>query len=684
MKQKNTMKTKDLLVICGMGSMALCGGCHTKTTADKYARFTDEDKDMSVSPGDNFYQYVNGGWCKSHPLPDEKSRFGSFDIVSDDVELKVKAIVEEASKNPGAAGSANQRVGDFYASGLDMDKRNADGVTMLLPLLENIDKTDLTPMSMANIMVEMMYKTTSLFMSFYSTPDMNNSSMTIAELWQSGLGIGDRDYYTSDDEASAKVRAGYEAMLVKYMNLMGWENAEARAKAVMALETRMAENQNTNVENHDPQKINNMMTLEQIKSEYTFIDWDTFLSALKVEVTSINVAQPKYFAALNDIISETEPEVLKDYIKLQLVASSAPFTSQAFVDTSFDFYGRVMSGSKEIRPLWKRVLSAVDASLGEQIGQVFVQKHFPPAAKQRMETLIEHLRTAFSQRIDKLTWMSDSTKVAAKEKLMAIDVKVGYPEKWKDYSGVVISREKSFLENYWSANSFAIDFDLAKINKPVDKTEWYMSPQTVNAYYNPLANEIVFPAGILQPPFFYAEGDDAVNYGAIGVVIGHEMTHGFDNMGSQFDKEGNLNNWWKAEDSERFEAIGKKIVERFAKIEVLPGHNINGELTLGENIADLGGVNISYQAFRNACGDVEPEAIDGQTADQRFLLSYARIWANNIRNEALINQVKTDPHSPGKYRVNGTIPMVDVYYSAFGVTEKDSLYVPQEERISLW
>jgi putative endopeptidase len=683
MKHIDDMKAKDLLFICGISGVALCG-CQERQSADNFAHFTDSDKDLTVRPGDDFYQYVNGGWCKSHPLPDDKSRFSSFDIVNDDVELKLKAIVEEASLNPGTVGSANQRVGDFYASGMDMYKRNADGVKMLFPLFESVDNMEVTPTGLALQMAAMLPKSVSLFLSFYSSPDMNNSSMNIAELWQSGLGIGDRDYYLLDDERSVKIREGYVKLLTKYMTLLGWENVEERAKAVMALETRMAEAQNNNVENRDPQKIYNPMTLEQLKAEYTFVDWDAFFGALGVEIKTINVSQPKYMAALNNIVSEVEPDVLKDYIKMSLVTESASLMSQEYLETSFDFYGRTMSGSLEMRPLWKRVLGVVDNSLGEQIGEVFVQKHFPPSAKERMEKLVEHLRVAFSQRIDKLTWMGDSTKVEAKDKLAAIDVKIGYPVKWRDYSSVVISREKSFLENYWSACEYSVRYDLAKINNPVDRSEWYMTPQTVNAYYNPLANEIVFPAGILQPPFFYAEGDDAVNYGAIGVVIGHEMTHGFDDMGCQFDKEGNLNNWWTAEDSERFTTIGKKIVERFSKIEVEPGYFINGELTLGENIADLGGVNISYQAFRNACGETEPALIDEQTADQRFLYSYARVWANNIRRESLINQVKTDPHSPGKYRVNGTIPMVDVFYNAFGVTEKDSLYVASEERISLW
>lgn len=677
------MKTKDFILLCGMSGAALCG-CQKPVPSDKFARYTESDMDVSVRPGDNFYQYVNGGWCKSHPLPDDKSRFGSFDIVNDDVELKVKAIVEAACDNPGEIGSANQRIGDFYATGMDMDRRNADGAKHIMPLLDRIDKMEINPIALAQEMSDFNKRGISMFFSFYSSPDMNNSSMNIAEVWQSGLGIGDRDYYLSQDEASLKFKAGYQDMLKRYIEMLGGDNAESRAQAVVALESCMAESQNTKVDNYDPQKINNPMTFEQLKAQYTFFDWDTYFKALGVEVTSLNIGQPKYFEALNAIIAETEPEVIKDYLKLRVVSSCASFLSQEYVDVSFDFYGKLMSGAKEIRPLWKRVLGVVDDMLGEQIGEVFVKEHFPPAAKQRMVVLIEHLRTAFSQRIDSLSWMSDSTKLAAKDKLAAIDVKVGYPDKWKDYSGVTISRECSFIENYWAACRFATDYDLAKINKPVDKGEWYMSPQTVNAYYNPLANEIVFPAGILQPPFFYAEGDDAVNYGAIGVVIGHEMTHGFDNMGCQFDKNGNLCNWWQPEDAERFEAIGKKIVERFAKIEVLPGYFINGELTLGENIADLGGVNISYQAFRNACGDVEPELIDGQSADQRFILAYARIWANNIREEALINQVKTDPHSPGKYRVNGTIPMVDVFYNAFGVTESDSLYVAKENRISLW
>lgn len=676
------MKVRHLLMICGAAGASL-SGCN-KTTTDGLAHFPETEMDKSVKLGDDFYQYSNGGWMIANPLPDDKSRLGTFDVLNDDNELKLKLLVEELLTKQNEQGTAAQKISDMYACGLDTATRNREGMKALLPYFEQIDEIK-DKVTLSEKLAELQKIGIDAFFAFGRTPDAANSTQNISEVYQSGLGLPDRDYYFTDDENSKELRVAYKEMLCKFAKMAGFENAEQRVENVYALEEKMAAKNFTRAENRDPQKLYNKMDYATFKAKYSYLDWDKFTSICGVEIKEINVAQPSYFESLDETIQNTSFDIIHDYLKLNMINAYSYAMSDEFVETRFDFYSRKMNGAKEMLPLWKRTLGAVDAEIGELLGQLFVEKYFPVSAKQRMTELIENLRVAFGQRIDNLSWMSDTTKAFAKDKLAAIKIKIGYPDKWQDYSNLSIDKSLGFVTNIMNSTKFSFAKEMSKINQPVDKTEWYMTPQTVNAYYNPMDNEIVFPAGILQPPFFYFEGDDAVNYGAIGVVIGHEMTHGFDDEGRQFDKEGNLNNWWTESDVARFETITKRIVERFESFTVVDSLKANGEITLGENIADLGGLNIAYQAYHNSLqGKAEPALIDGLTADQRFIYAYSRVWATNVRNEYLYKQVKTDPHSPAKLRVNAQLPLVDYFYTAFDIQPNAKMYVPKEERITIW
>lgn len=678
------MKSLKFIMICTTTSVALCS-CNNATTVDGNAHFTEAEKDTTVMLGDDFYQYSNGGWQKQHPLPAEKSRLGSFDILYDDNEMKLKEIVEEVTKKNNAEGTAAQKIADLYACAMDTTTRNEKGAAVLAPYFDIIDNGFADEASTAKTMIALQEIGATGFFSLSQEPDASNSSMTLATLWQTGIGLPERDYYFNKDERAESIRAAYKVMLNKFATLLGWENAEARVDAIYALEERIADKMYTRTQNRNPQALFNKRTKSELKNEIKGIDWDAYLEAAGVTAEDINISQYNYFTQVGEIINSTDKNVLKDYYKMRLTRSYSTDMSSDFENASFDFYGKTLSGAQEMRPLWKRSLGIVNGITGDLLGQLFVEKHFPAAAKERMLVLIENLRVAFAQRIDNLAWMGDSTKVQAKEKLAAITVKVGYPDKWEDYTDLKISKELSLVDNEVNASRFAFRKEMEKIGKPVDKAEWFMTPQTVNAYYNPSANEIVFPAGILQPPFFYANGDDAVNYGAIGVVIGHEMTHGFDDQGCQFDKVGNLSNWWTEEDAQRFKEATNKLVDRYASFIAVGDIHANGVNTLGENIADLGGLNIAYQAYQNSLeGKAEPAPIDGQTDKQRFCYAYSRVWASNVREEYLYQQVNTDPHSPAHLRVNVPLPLVDYFYEAFGIDESAKMFVPKEDRIVIW
>ena len=679
------MNAKHILILSAAATAA-CGCGNVEQQADGLAHFTAEEQDSTVALNDDFYQHVNGGWIKNHPVPSDRARYGTFDILYEESIDKLHTIVEEAKGASAARGTEAQKIGDLFKQAMDTATRDAQGlkpIEQYVQMAQNAKFADRE--AFAKTIGTMHILIGSPLFNFGRTPDYDDSSMNISELWQSGLGLPDRDYYFDESEHGQGIIAAYKTMVTKMLSLVDSTNAEARAQQIFDFEKSLAEVMNKKEENRNPVAIYNRSDLENLKKQIPDFDWDTYFATVGAEVKDINIAQPKYFNAVFGIVAKADPAVVSDYLVFKTISGSANYLTSDLYAIAFDFYGRQLSGTEEPRPLWKRSLSAVEACMGEALGRLFVQKYFPESAKKRMVDLIEQLRISFGQRIDNLTWMSDSTKAQAKDKLAAISVKVGYPDKFKDYSALDIDPEKSYIENLFAVSIFDNKEEMAKINKPVDKNEWYMTPQTVNAYYNPMGNEIVFPAAILQPPFFYANGDDAVNYGAIGVVIGHEMTHGFDDSGCNFDKDGNLKNWWTEDDRANFSACTKKMEDYFSGLTVIDSLKGNGKLTLGENIADLGGLNIAHQAFRNTLeGKEEPALIDGQTAEQRFCLAYCRIWAADIRPEAVYQQVSTDPHSLGRLRVNGQMPLVDFFYKAFDIKEGNGMYLPEADRIVIW
>jgi putative endopeptidase len=671
----------------GCISSLLFASCADKAKkVDGLAHFS-SDFDTTIAQGDDFYQYSNGGWLKSHPIPGDKSRLNTFDVLNDDNLERLKEIVETARNKHAAKGSNEQKIGDYYALAMDSTRRQKEGITPIRPIIDRIRamKFDVKDSSFATELAYFHLNMGNPFFAVGCTPDAKNSSMNIAELWQDGIGLPNRDYYFDKSEKGQGIIRGYKRMVAKYLELTGADNFEARANAVYDFEEKLAEQMNTKVQNRDPQATYNKLSYDELKKNYPDFNWDAYFNAFPVKPTELTIGQPRYFSNLFKIIAETDSTTLSDYLVICTVNYVASYLSDDFMLTKFEFYSKLLNGIEELKPLWKRSLDMVQSRLGQPLGQLFVEKHFPASAKNRTIELVEQLRKAFGQRIDALTWMSDSTKTFAKIKLAAIGVKVGYPDKWEDFSGAEVDPTLSLVENFIHLTNFCSIKEMKEVGQPVDKEKWYMTPQTVNAYYSPMTNEIVFPAGILQPPFFYADGDDAVNYGAIGVVIGHEMTHGFDDQGRQFDKDGNLTDWWTAEDEKRFKLAAQKIIERFSGVVVIDTMKCNGELTQGENIADLGGLNIAHQAFLNTLTDnTKDPMIDGQTFDQRFLLAYTRIWAGNYRDEYLRNQVITDPHANGKYRVNVQLPMLDFFYSAFGINENDKMFVRPDERIVIW
>lgn len=674
------------MLLMGCVSSLMLSSCGDKSGgADGVAHFNEFDS--TVAPGADFFQYANCGWLQSHPIPGEKSRYNTFDVLNDENLERLKGIVEASMEKKSAMGSNGQKIGDYYALAMDTVRRDTEGIAPIQPIIDRINAMRFDPKdsSFANDLAYIHMHLGNPFFGFGSTPDSKNSSMNIAVLWQDGLGLPNRDYYFDESEKGKEIVAGYKKMMAHLLHLLGEERCEARADSIYAFEKEMAGWMNTKVQNRDPQATYNKVSQDELKNQYGGFHWEGYFAQIGVTPAEINVGQPRYFGNLFQLISQTPANTLRDYVMVNSVGRLSSYLSTEFMMNRFEFYSKQLGGIQELRPLWKRSLDMVQSKLGQPLGQLFVEKYFTPSAKGRMEELIGNLRTAFGQRIDHLTWMSDSTKASAKDKLSAITVKVGYPDKWEDYSEAKVDPKLSFVENYINLTYFDAMRDVKEIGQPVDREKWYMTPQTVNAYYNPSANEIVFPAGILQPPFFYAEGDDAVNYGAIGVVIGHEMTHGFDDQGRQFDKEGNLADWWTESDAAAFKQAAEKMKNRFSQVVVIDSMKCNGELTLGENIADLGGLNIAYQAFLNTLKDnqVDP-MVEDQSFDQRFLFAYARIWAGNYRDEYLRQQVVTDPHANAKYRVNVQLPMLEIFYKAFGVTEKDAMYVAPEERIEIW
>ena len=675
------MKVRQILPVAVM-AIATLTGCESKKEMNSGIKLA--NMDTTAARGADFYQYACGGWMAAHPLGDEYSRFGTFDYLAENNREQLKGLIAEIASKENEQGSVAQKIGDLYNLAMNTEKLNKDGMT---PIQADLDKINAIS-DKAGIIEAMAELAGPAYFQFYVDADIMDSKQNLVQIYQGGIALGEKEYYLDTDEATTNIRNKFKEHIVKMFQLCGFDakKAQQNMEAIMKIETRIADKSFNSVEQREPAKNYHKMSYAQLKEQFPSIDWDTYFGNLKIsDIKDINVSQTAPIKEVCDILSDTPLNDLIAYMQWNIINSTANELSDEIGEQNFDFYGRTLSGRQAQQPRWKRALGIVNGALGEVIGQLYVAKHFPPAAKERMIQLVNNLQIALGERIDAQSWMSDSTKIAAHEKLNTFTVKIGYPDKWKDYSKLVINPELSYAENCRTISRFAWDDHIERChNKPVDKDEWHMTPQTVNAYYNPTTNEICFPAGILQYPFFDMAADDAFNYGAIGVVIGHEMTHGFDDKGRLFDKDGNYKEWWTAKDSESFNARTKVIIDHFNNIEVLPGLKANGELTVGENIADHGGLTISMQAFRNATKNNELPVIDGFTPEQRFYLAYSNVWAGNIRDEEIRNRTKSDPHSLGRWRVNGTLPHIEDWYRAFGITENDPLYIPVENRLDVW
>ena len=652
-----------------------------------------ENMNDSVKPGTDFYQYACGGWIKNNPLKPEYSRFGSFDAVREANNEQIKELILGLAEEKQEQGSVGQKIGDLYAMMMDSTRQNKEGITPIkadLAAIEAVENRD----DALRMMVENSFKGAGELWGAGIGADMMNSTMNMVELGQSGLSMGQKEYYVSSDTAYTKIRDAFKVHVVKMFQLTGDDEATAQRKmqSVMDVETRMAKASKSRVELRDPASNYHKMTYDEFKKQFAGYDWDRYFHLNFIDgLDSLSVGQPEALKEAVAILNETDMRQLKDWMEWKLLDGNASFLGDELFNQNFDFYDRTMSGQQEPKPRWKRSVNMVNGVLGEAVGEMYVQKYFPAENKARMEELVKNLQEALAERIDAQEWMSDSTKAYAKEKLSTFYVKIGYPNKWKDYSKLTIDPKKNLYETMQAVRTWANKKEVEeKYGKPVDRDEWYMTPQTVNAYYNPTTNEICFPAGILQYPFFDMEADDAFNYGAIGVVIGHEMTHGFDDQGRQFDKDGNFRDWWAAGDGDKFKERAQVMVDFFGNIQVLPDLKGNGELTLGENLADHGGLQVAYTAFQNAQkkakadGKKVCETVDGFTPEQRFFLAYAGVWAQNITEEAIRDLTTRDPHSLGEWRVNGALPHIDAWYEAFGITEKDPMFVPKEKRVTIW
>lgn len=641
--------------------------------------------DTSVSPSVDFYQYACGGWMKNHPLTGEYSRFGSFDMLAENNRKQLRGLIEELAAKPAAKGTVAQKIGDMYSLAMDSTKLNKDGFKPIQADLKRIGEIK-NVSDILKLVPQLALSGLDSYFTVYVDSDPMNSSYNLVQTYQSGISLGQRDYYLDNDAHTKEIRDKYKAHIVKMFQLVGFSAAEAQKnmEAVMAIETRLATVAYDKVKLRDPHANYNKMTVDELQKLVPEIDWNTYLAAFGLKNTKeISVSQKESLVEVGKILTTVPVADQIAYLQWKLIDESASYLSDAIYAQNFDFYGKTLSGKKDQSPRWKRAVGTVDGVLGEAVGQMYVQKYFPAAAKERMLKLVHNLQETLGERINGLTWMGDSTKVKAIEKLKAFYIKIGYPDKWRDYSDLAISKD-SYYANVQRANKFEHAYKFAKAGQLVDKSEWQMTPQTVNAYYNPTTNEICFPAGILQYPFFDMTADDAFNYGAIGVVIGHEMTHGFDDQGRQFDKEGNMKDWWTEQDGKKFDVRAKVMADFFDSIYVAPGVHGNGKFTLGENIADHGGLQISYQAFKKATAAAPLTKVDGFTPEQRFFLAYSNVWAGNVRPEEILKRTKSDPHSLGKWRVNGALPQITTWYEAFGIKTGDPMFVPVEKRVSIW
>lgn len=642
-----------------------------------------ENLDTTVVAQNDFYQYACGGWMKNNPLPNEYSRFGSFDKLGLQNLEQVNGLIADIAAKQHPMGSIPQKIGDVYNLSMDIERRNAEGIAPVLPVLAELDAVTDKDQWSAVLGKAMDYG----LWAMYVDADAMNSSMNILNEYQAGFALSEKSYYFDQDEHTTHIRAEYLKHVEKMFTLFGMDNAAEKAQTVLRLETHLAGAALSNVELRDPVANYNKMSIDELQVLVPQVDWAAYFAGLNIAPDSLSVGQVRHLQEAGKMLAEESLEDMKTLFQWQIIDGSADFLTEEIFMQNFEFYGRTLSGRQEPTPQWKRAVAMVNGTLGEAVGQMYVEKYFPEENKARMLELVANLQTALGQRIQALEWMSDETKAKAMEKLNTFTVKIGYPDKWRDYTALEIDPTLTYYANIQRAAKFEQDYSLSFLGKPVDKDKWFMTPQTVNAYYNPATNEICFPAGILQYPFFDMNADDAFNYGAIGVVIGHEMTHGFDDQGSQFDKDGNLINWWTEEDRARFEERTKVMEEYFNGIEVAPGTFANGAFTLGENIADHGGLQVAYQAFQNARkakGDEAKGDEAGFTPEQRFFLAYSNVWAGNIRDEEILQRTKNDPHSLGRWRVNGALPHINAWYEAWNVTEESPMYLAPEKRVSIW
>ena len=662
--------------------VAAATSCGTKSAGEKVPAIDLANLDPSISAKEDFYQYATGGWQKNHPLKPEYSRYGSFDVLRENNEIRLNELFQGLSSVKAEKGSVQQKISDLYAMGLDSTRLNAEGVNPVKPYLDALESVKDVE-SYVRAMADIELHGDGGCWGVYAESDMTDNSNTVLYITQSGLALGNRDYYLLAE--NAELREGYLNFLKKIFTLAGDEKAEQKAKDAFDFQMTIAEPSWSMIQQRDIEARYNPMTPEQLYKEYPALRFDAYLDAMGIPAQSkIVLEQPSYFKALNRILAKTNPRILRHYLQAQLLSGACGYISDDFTDASFDFFSAQMSGIKEQKPRWKRAMQAPNSILGEAVGEMYVAKYFPEKDKQKMLQIVKNIQKGLSEHVASLDWMSEQTKARAQEKLSSFIIKIGYPDKWKDYSTLEIDAQKSYYQNLREASLWSMRDNLSKLGRPVDKTEWGMTPQTVNAYYNPTTNELCFPAGILQPPFFNPNADDAVNYGAIGVVISHEMTHGFDDQGRLFDKDGNLNNWWTEEDAASFKAKADKLVAQFDAVQIQDGLYANGSATLGENIADQGGLRIAFTAMKNSFGGKEPKPIDGFTAEQRFYLAYAILWGQNITPQECARLTLLDVHSLGRNRVNVSLRNLQDFFDAFDIKEGDKMFRPEEERVVIW
>ena len=638
--------------------------------------------DLSISPKSDFYSYANGNWVKNNPLKPEYARFGSFDKLREDNVERLNALFAEMSKMSPEYGTNDQKIVDLYKQGLDSTRLNSEGATPIAKDLNAIyaaaDKQELV-----KVLADMNKYGSGGFFGVGVDADLMDSDSQVLYMGQGGLGMGDRDYYVAKE--NAELHEKYQQMIEKFFSLCGLDEPARRAASALKTEDALAEFSWTSIQNRDYTKLYNPMSTSQIAATFKGFDFALFFKSLGLpEQEKVIVQQPSFFNGFAKLYADTDLETLKDYLAAHLIMDASSYLSDDFYAADFDFFSTAMSGITEQKPRWKRAMSIPNSILGEAVGQMYVKKYFPEENKQKMLEIVGQLQKSLGEHIAALDWMSDKTKEYAEKKLSSFTVKIGYPDKWKDYSSLTVDPKLSYYDNIRSANAWYVADNLSKLGQKTDKSEWGMTPQTVNAYYNPTTNEICFPAAILQPPFFNIDADDAINYGAIGVVIGHEMTHGFDDQGRLFDAEGNMTNWWTAEDEAKFKEKTAVLVKQYSEVEILPGLHADGQLTLGENIADHGGVSIAYTALHNALGDTLPADIDGFNVDQRFFLGFAHLWAQNATDEEKARLTKLDVHSLAENRVNITVRNFPFFFKAFDIQEGDPMWRPESERVNIW